>query len=118
MRFVGVAGCTVALLVGITSCATDPARPVPPGLGVGDQACWPRDRFGNETPSPNRAFASERTAQPIEITASFRNAVDKVLVDAVILDFSQTELADPARSALVLASATVSTSDPGGWELG
>lgn len=118
MRFVGVAGCAVALLVGITGCAPDPARPGPSRVGVGEQACWPRDRFGNETPSPNRAFASELTAQPIEITASFGNAVDKVLADAVVLDFPQTELADPAQAALVLASTTVSTSDPGGWELG
>lgn len=117
-RLAGIAAYAAAVLVSTAGCAnTTPEVATPRAVPAGDQACWPRDQFANEQPSLNPPYATELTAQPVELTAGVGTANEQVRAPQAILDFPQTEITDPAQNAVVLVSTTVFTTDPAGWQL-
>lgn len=113
------AGCTVAVLAGLTACTTHTGdtAPRPDAVAPGDRTCWPRDQFGNEMPSLNPAYASGLTSDPIELTAGVGTPTDQVEAPQAILDFPQMAITDLNKNMVVLVLTKVFTDEPAGWDL-
>lgn len=117
-RCAGIA-CAGVVLVGIAGCAaTAPAVGASHASKPPDRSCWPKELLSSEQPLAGAPMASGLAAAPVKANGALEEDGDDVRAQEVITDFPRTQIADPARDAVVLVSFTVRTTSPGGWELG